>query len=62
VLDRAGQLLGLEVSQLATRATCCAPWQHVVATILFVLEETLRKESPAPGDWGLMIGLARASR
>ena len=27
------------------------------ATILFVLEETLQKESPVPDDWGLMIGL-----
>jgi alkylresorcinol/alkylpyrone synthase len=27
------------------------------ATILFVLEETLRAESPVPGDWGVMIGL-----
>jgi alkylresorcinol/alkylpyrone synthase len=27
------------------------------ATILFVLEQTLRTESAMPGDWGLMIGL-----
>jgi alkylresorcinol/alkylpyrone synthase len=27
------------------------------ATILFVLEEMLRHESPVPGEWGLMIGL-----
>jgi alkylresorcinol/alkylpyrone synthase len=27
------------------------------ATILFVLEEVLRQAVPAPGDWGLMIGL-----
>jgi alkylresorcinol/alkylpyrone synthase len=27
------------------------------ATILFVLDETLREESPIPGDWGVMIGL-----
>ena len=27
------------------------------ATILFVLEETLRDESPVPDDWGVMIGL-----
>jgi alkylresorcinol/alkylpyrone synthase len=27
------------------------------ATILFVLEETLREESPVPNDWGVMIGL-----
>ena len=27
------------------------------ATILFVLEETLRQAAPVPGEWGLMIGL-----
>ena len=27
------------------------------ATILFVLEETLRTAQPIPGEWGLMIGL-----
>jgi predicted naringenin-chalcone synthase len=27
------------------------------ATILFVLEETLRTARPVPGEWGLMIGL-----
>lgn len=27
------------------------------ATILFVLERTLRLEPTVPGEWGLMIGL-----
>jgi alkylresorcinol/alkylpyrone synthase len=27
------------------------------ATILFVLEQTLRVESPVPGEWGVMIAL-----
>jgi alkylresorcinol/alkylpyrone synthase len=27
------------------------------ATILFVLDETLRAEAPIPGDWALMIAL-----
>jgi len=35
-------------------------WRHgnmSSATILFVLEETLRAESPVPGELGVMIGL-----
>jgi alkylresorcinol/alkylpyrone synthase len=27
------------------------------ATILFVLEETLRAGTAVPGDWGVLIGL-----
>ncbi len=27
------------------------------ATVLFVLEETLRSSQPVSGDWGLMIAL-----
>ena len=27
------------------------------ATVIFVLEETLRSGAPAPGDWALMIAL-----
>jgi len=27
------------------------------ATVVFVLEETLRSGQPVPGDWGLMIAL-----
>jgi len=58
VLDRAGQLLGLEESQVAHARHVLRTFGNMSsATILFVLEETLRKESPAPGDWGLMIGL-----
>ncbi len=58
VLDRAGQLLGLEESQMTHARHVLRTFGNMSsATILFVLEETLRKESPAPGDWGLMIGL-----
>ncbi len=58
VLDRAGQLLGLDETQLAHARHVLRTFGNMSsATILFVLEETLRKESPAPGDWGVMIGL-----
>jgi len=58
VLDRAGQLLGLGDEQLVHARHVLRTFGNMSsATILFVLEETLRKESPAPGDWGLMIGL-----
>src|SRR5712691_13255624 len=58
VLDRAGQLLGLGEEQLVHARHVLRTFGNMSsATILFVLEETLRKESPAPGDWGLMIGL-----
>ena len=58
VLDRAGLLLDLTDAQMAhTRTVLRAFGNMSSATILFVLEETLRTESPVPGDWGLMIGL-----
>jgi predicted naringenin-chalcone synthase len=58
VLERAASLLNLTEDDVA-------PARHVLrrygnmssATILFVLEETLRQARPVPGDWGLMIGL-----
>jgi predicted naringenin-chalcone synthase len=58
VLERAAVLLDLAEPDIA-------PARHVLrhygnmssATILFVLEETLREAQPVPGDWGLMIGL-----
>ena len=58
VLDRAGQLLGLDEAHMTHARHVLRTFGNMSsATILFVLEETLRKESPAPGDWGLMIGL-----
>jgi alkylresorcinol/alkylpyrone synthase len=58
VLDRAGRLLELSDAQMAhTRRVLRAFGNMSSATILFVLEETLRAESPVPGDWGVMIGL-----
>jgi alkylresorcinol/alkylpyrone synthase len=58
VLDRAGQLLELSEEQMAHARHVLRTFGNMSsATILFVLEETLRTESPVAGDWGLMIGL-----
>jgi alkylresorcinol/alkylpyrone synthase len=58
VLDRARGLLGIDDAQMAhARAVLRRYGNMSSATILFVLEETLREESPVDGDWGLMIGL-----
>jgi len=58
VLERAASLLGLGDAEMApARAVLRTYGNMSSATILFVLEQTLRTESPMPGDWGLMIGL-----
>jgi predicted naringenin-chalcone synthase len=58
VLDRASTLLGLEDFQAAHARTVLRRHGNMSsATILFVLEETLRAETPVPGEWGVMIGL-----
>lgn len=58
VLDRARDLLDLAEAQMAhSRAVLREYGNMSSATILFVLERTLRLESPIPGEWGVMIGL-----
>jgi alkylresorcinol/alkylpyrone synthase len=58
VLDRAAELLELTPDQTAPSRTVLRTYGNMSsATILFVLEETLRTASPVPGEWGLMIGL-----
>jgi predicted naringenin-chalcone synthase len=58
VLDKASQVLELNESQIVHSRNVLRNFGNMSsATILFVLEETLRTESPVPGDWGLMIGL-----
>ena len=58
VIDRARALLDLSEEQVAhSRAVLRRYGNMSSATILFVLEETLRAEAPVPGDWALMIGL-----
>jgi len=58
VLDRASRLLGLTEGHLTHARSVLRQFGNMSsATILFVLEETLRMESPQPGEWGLMIAL-----
>jgi predicted naringenin-chalcone synthase len=58
VLDRARDLLELSDGQMAhARAVLREFGNMSSATILFVLERTLRLESAVEGDWGVMIGL-----
>lgn len=58
VLDRARVLLDVSDAQMAhSRAVLRRYGNMSSATILFVLAEMLRTESPVPGDWGVMIGL-----
>ena len=58
VLDRAAELLELTPEQTAASRTVLRRYGNMSsATILFVLEETLRAASPVPGEWGVMIGL-----
>jgi predicted naringenin-chalcone synthase len=58
VIDRARTLLELSEEQVGHSRSVLRRFGNMSsATILFVLDETLRQESPVPGDWGLMIGL-----
>jgi alkylresorcinol/alkylpyrone synthase len=58
VLDRAGELLELTPEQTAASRTVLRQYGNMSsATILFVLDETLRAATPVPGEWGLLIGL-----
>jgi alkylresorcinol/alkylpyrone synthase len=58
VIDRVATLLGLREEQVAhSRAVLRRYGNMSSATIVFVLEETLRVEAAVPGEWGLMIGL-----
>jgi alkylresorcinol/alkylpyrone synthase len=58
VLDRVGELLELTPEQTAASRTVLRRYGNMSsATIVFVLEETLRAASPVPGEWGVMIGL-----
>ena len=58
VIDRARSLLDLSEEQVGHSREVLRRYGNMSsATILFVLEETLRVESPVPGDWALMIGL-----
>jgi predicted naringenin-chalcone synthase len=58
VLDRARDLLELRDAQMAHARGVLREFGNMSsATILFVLERTLRLETTVDGEWGLMIGL-----
>jgi len=58
VIDRARTLLELGEAEVAhSRAVLRRYGNMSSATILFVLEEMLRQESPVDDEWGLMIAL-----
>jgi predicted naringenin-chalcone synthase len=58
VIDRARTLLELSEEQVSHSRSVLRRFGNMSsATILFVLEETLRDESPVPDDGGVMIGL-----
>ena len=58
VIDRARTLLELDEAQVGHARTVLRRYGNMSsATILFVLAETLRQESPVDGEWGLMIAL-----
>jgi alkylresorcinol/alkylpyrone synthase len=58
VLDRAGELLELTPEHTAASRTVLQRFGNMSsATILFVLEETLRTSTPVPGEWGVLVGL-----
>lgn len=58
VIEQARRLLDLDDSQIAhSRHVLRHLGNMSSATVVFVLEETLRSGQPVPGDWGLMIAL-----
>ena len=58
VIDRARMLLDLSEEQVGHSRSVLRRYGNMSsATILFVLDETLRDEVPVPGDWGVMIAL-----
>jgi alkylresorcinol/alkylpyrone synthase len=58
VIEQARRLLELDEAQIAYSRHVLQHFGNMSsATVLFVLEETLRSGRPAPGDWGLMIAL-----
>src|SRR5216683_272392 len=58
VIDRARALLDLSEEQVGHSRSVLRRYGNMSsATILFVLDETLRAEAPISGDWALMIAL-----
>ncbi len=58
VIDQARRLLGLgDEDVAASRAVLRRYGNMSSATVIFVLEEVLRRTQPVPGDWGVMMAL-----
>ena len=58
VIDRARTLLDLGEEQVAHSRSVLRRYGNMSsATVVFVLEEMLQRESPVDGEWGLMIAL-----
>ena len=58
VIDQARRLLGLRDEDVApSRAVLRHYGNMSSATVIFVLEELLRRTQPVPGDWGVMMAL-----
>ena len=57
-MDRAQRELGLSEADLAAPRAVLRTYGNLSsATVLFVLQETLKHATPEPGDWGLMAAL-----
>ena len=58
VIEQAVKLLDLSDEDVAaSRAVLRRYGNMSSATVVFVLEELLRRAQPVPGDWGVMIAL-----
>ena len=58
VIDQARRLLALSDEDVAaSRAVLRRYGNMSSATVIFVLEELLRRAQPVPGDWGVMMAL-----
>src|SRR6266403_1521079 len=58
VIEQARRLLDLDHAQVAHSRHVLERFGNMSsATVLFVLEETLRSGQPVTGDWGLMVAL-----
>jgi alkylresorcinol/alkylpyrone synthase len=58
VIEQVGRLMELDESRLTHSRRVLQRYGNMSsATVIFVLDELLRAQEPAPGDWGLMIAL-----
>ena len=58
VIDQARRLLGLSDEDVAAARAVLRRYGNMSsATVIFVLEELLRRTQPVPGDWGVMMAL-----